>query len=78
MIAPVAPHFDVDSKSMVPKDFLASHDRWKTFHQWKAEVAVTAMQPLGRLMMAPSAACPRILIYHQVIPVGAHSARHGI
>lgn len=73
MVTPSNPNRRPFAKAEVPHELLNSHDRWKAFHQWKAAAVVKACQPLGKILDAPAAACPAILMYHRVVPVGNHS-----
>lgn len=73
MVAPSNPNRNVPARAGVPHDLLGDNDRWKAFHQWKSAAVVKACQPLGKLLDAPAADCPAILMYHRVVPVGNHS-----
>ena len=52
----------------VPQDLQTASPMLRRFHTWKASAAVKACVPFSRLLPAPQAAKPGILMYHRVVP----------
>ena len=56
----------------VPSDLLGDVDRMQRFHALKSSAVVRCCIPLSRILTAPQAAKPGILMYHRVVPTSRH------
>lgn len=52
----------------VPQDLQQANRFVRRFHTWKASAAVKACVPFSRLLPAPQASMPGLLMYHRVVP----------
>ena len=52
----------------VPSDLLEASPFVRRIHELKSAATVRACVPMRRILRAPKAACPGILMYHRVVP----------